>query len=145
MAPLSLLGDSPDLTLHHDPNCAVSQDVLAALQLGGVHAHVRRYGMASEAPTRAELRELAGRLVGDPVDALVRRSARYAELGLDLGGADSETVIEVLGAHPELLQCPILDDGTAAMLGTSLERAEAWAITGHVIDTPASDPLLHAA
>lgn len=146
MEPLDLLRKPTHLTLLHDPSCPVSTYALEALQLGGHHPEVRRIPMRSEALSRAELRDLAMRLIGDPVDALVRRDARYAALGLRLDGADTETVVDVLSDHPELLQRPILDDGTQTMIGRPPERAEAWAITGHVIDTkPVRDPLLRAA
>ena len=35
--------------------------------------------------------------------------------------------------HPALLQRPILDDGTAAMIGRPRSRAAAWAAAGRVV------------
>lgn len=146
MPPLNILKEMPKLTLLHDPHCSVSGDTLQALLLGGHHPAVRRISMPSDYLTERELRDLTGRLIGDPVDALVRRGRRYQRLGLELDGADAETVIGVLVEHPELLQRPILDDGTDVMIGRPPARAEAWAITGHVIDAPLGhEALLRAA
>src|SRR5690349_20471824 len=96
MAPLSLLSPIPPLTLFHNPASATSEYALQALQLGCQRFDVRRVTFASEHLTEAEVRDIAGRLTGDPVDALVRRSALYQALGLDLDGADAETVIGTL-------------------------------------------------
>ncbi len=134
MAPLTLLSPLPALTLHHDPDSPSSEYALQALQLGSHQVDVHRNGLAGSALNASELRDLAARLTGDPVDALVRRGSLYNALGLDLDGADSETVVATLVDHPELLAAPILDDGTAAMIGDEHGRAEAWAVTGHVVD-----------
>ena len=139
MAPLTLLSPLPALTLYHDPNSPTSEYALQALQLGSHAVDVRRVRLDGYAPAEAELRDLASRLIGDPVDALVRRCSDYETLGLDLDGASTDAVVQTLLAHPELLSTPILDDGTATMIGRPRERAEAWAVTGHVVaDTPVS-------
>ncbi|MBJ7472924.1 MAG: hypothetical protein JHD16_16575 [Solirubrobacteraceae bacterium] len=134
MAPLNLLSTLPQLTLLHDPDSATSEYALQALQLGCHRFDVRRTDLAGTTLTEPELRDVAARLTGDPVDALVRRDSRYRSLGLDLDGADTNTVVATLVEHPELLVAPILDDGTAAMIGRPRERSEAWAVTGHVVD-----------
>lgn len=125
---------SHSLTLFYSSATPASEYALEALHLGSCTFDVRRVDFPSHAPTALELRDLASRLVADPVDALVRRGATYDRLGLDLDGADLDTVIATLSEHPELLHAPILDDGTRVMIGSRLERAEAWAITGHAVD-----------
>ena len=134
MAPLTLLSPLPSLTLLHNPDSATSEYALQALQLGCQQFDVRRTDLAGSSLSEPELRDLANRLIGDDVDALVRRGSLYAQLGLHLDGADTETVIATLIEHPQLLEAPILDDGTAVMIGRPRERAEAWAVTGHVVD-----------
>ena len=122
------------LTLLHNPHCSTSVHALDALEAAGREVTVRKYLLVKERLSEGELRELAGRLQGDPVDALVRRDAKYKELGLDLDGADVDTVVATLTEHPALLQRPILDDGTAAMIGRPRERAAAWAAAGKVVE-----------
>lgn len=133
MAPLSLLSAPLTLTLLHDPDSPASEYALQALQLGCQQFDVRR-PMLGEALSESELRDVADRLVGDPVDALVRRGRHYRALGLDVDGASTDEVVDTLVAHPELLQLPILDDGESTMVGRPARRAEAWAVTGHVTD-----------
>jgi arsenate reductase len=94
--------------------------------------HVRRYLLVAERLSEAELQSLAERLVGDPVDALIRRDSKYKELGLDADGWGVDEVVATLLEHPSLLQRPILDDGTAAMIGRPRSRAGDWATAGRV-------------
>ncbi len=122
------------LTLLHNPHCSTSVHALEALEGAGHEVSVRRYLLKAERLDEAELRELAGRLQGDPVDALVRRDATYEELGLSLDGAGTDTVVATLVEHPALLQRPILDDGDAAMIGRPRDRAAAWAQVGRVVE-----------
>lgn len=124
-----------ELTLLHNPHCSTSMHAFDALTGAGLEFRTRKYLLVSERLSEAELRSLAARLQGDPVDALVRRDANYKKLGLDLDGADVETVVSVLLEHPSLLQRPILDDGTTAMIGRPRSRAAAWAATGRVCET----------
>jgi arsenate reductase len=122
----------PTLTLLHNPNCSTSVHALDALQAAGHDVSVRRYLLVKERLDADELRALAQRLQGDPVDALIRRDKKYADLGLDADGLGVEEVVAILVAHPSLLQRPILDDGTAAMIGRPRSRAAAWAAAGRV-------------
>lgn len=124
----------PSLTLLHNPHCSTSVHALDALEAAGHEVEVRKYLLVKERLSEDELRELAGRLQGDPVDALVRRDANYKKLGLELDGADVDTVVATLVEHPALLQRPILDDGTAAMIGRPRARAAAWAEAGKVVE-----------
>ncbi len=121
-----------ELTLLHNPHCSTSVHAFDALESAGREFHLRKYLLVGERLTEEELRSLAARLQGDPVDALVRRDAKYKQLGLALDGADADTVVAVLLEHPSLLQRPILDDGDAAMIGRPRSRAAEWAASGRV-------------
>lgn len=121
------------LTLLHNPHCSTSIHALQALEAAGHEVGVRRYLLVAERLDEAELRDLADRLAGDPVDALVRRDNTYKALGLELDGADVDTVVVALAAHPKLLQRPILDDGTQVVIGRPRSRAEAWARSGRAV------------
>ncbi|MEN0015681.1 MAG: ArsC/Spx/MgsR family protein [Solirubrobacteraceae bacterium] len=124
----------PTLTLLHNPHCSTSVHALDALEEAGHEVTVRKYLLVKERLDAGELRSLADRLQGDPVDALIRRDAKYKELGLDADGWSVDQVVDTLVEHPSLLQRPILDDGTAAMIGRPRSRAAAWAAAGHVTE-----------
>jgi arsenate reductase len=122
------------LTLMHNPHCSTSVHALQALEAAGHTVAVRKYLLKSERLDEAELRSLAERLQGDPPDALIRRDKRYEALGLEADGLGVDEVVAILLEHPALLQRPILDDGSAAMIGRPRSRAAAWAAAGHVTE-----------
>ncbi len=126
------MSDAPKLTLLHNPHCSTSVYALDGLEAAGHDVHVRKYLLVAERLDEDELRSLAGRLEGDPVDALIRRDKKYADLGLDADGWDVDQVVATLLEHPSLLQRPILDDGTRAMIGRPRSRVAAWADAGRV-------------
>lgn len=122
----------PTLTLLHNPHCPTSVHALDALEAAGHEVQVRKYLLVAERLDEAELRSLAERLQGDPVDALIRRDKKYKDLGLEADGWDIDQVVATLLEHPSLLQRPILDDGTAVMIGRPRTRAADWAAAGKV-------------
>jgi arsenate reductase len=124
----------PTLTLLHNPNCSTSVHALAALEGAGHDVAVRKYLLVAERLDADELRSLAERLQGDPVDALIRRDKKYKDLGLQADGLGIDAVVDILVQHPSLLQRPILDDGEAAMIGRPRSRAAAWAAAGKAVD-----------
>src|SRR5687768_14622454 len=121
------------LTLLHNPHCSTSVHALEALEGAGHEVAVRKYLLVAERLDADELRSLAERLEGDPPDALIRRDNLYKELGLQADGLGIDEVVAILAEHPRLLQRPILDDGTAAMIGRPRDRASAWAESGRVV------------
>ncbi len=74
-------------------------------------------------PDRAALRDLVSKLE-DPVEDLVRKDSRFKKLGLapqDYVG-NAAAVVDVLEAHPALLQRPVLVRGRRAIIGRPRER-----------------------
>jgi arsenate reductase len=125
---------SAKLTLLHNPHCSTSIHALDVLEAAGHEVDVRKYLLVKERLNEDELRSLAQRLQGDPPDALIRRDKQYAQLGLDADGWSIDQVVATLVEHPALLQRPILDDGTHAMIGRPRARAAAWASAGCVAE-----------
>ena len=126
------MSDTPKLTLLHNPHCSTSVHALDALEAAGHDVTVRKYLLVAERLDADELRSLAQRLQGDPPDALIRRDNLYKELGLNADGLGIDEVVAILVEHPRLLQRPILDDGTHAMIGRPRSRAAEWAAAGRV-------------
>lgn len=95
-----------DVTVLHNPRCSTSRAALQAVEESGKTVEVIPY--LTQPRTAEQLRELIGILDADPTD-LVRRDANFSKLGLseaDVLSADQ--VVEVLVAHPKLLQRPIV-------------------------------------
>ncbi|MDW5594242.1 arsenate reductase family protein [Conexibacter stalactiti] len=121
------------LTLMHNPHCPTSVHALDALTDAGHDVTVRKYLLVAERLSESEVRSLAERVQGDPVDALIRRDKKYRDLGLDADGLPLDEVVAILLEHPALLQRPILDDGTNVVIGRPRERQRAWAAAGRAV------------
>ncbi|MGH7963939.1 MAG: ArsC/Spx/MgsR family protein [Candidatus Binatia bacterium] len=73
-------------------------------------------------PDRAALERFLDLLPDPPAD-LVRKDKRFKELGLDENKyVTREAVVEVLLAHPELMQRPIIIKGQKAVLARPSEK-----------------------
>jgi len=103
-----------ELRIYHNPGCSKSRGALAILQERGVEFEIVEYLDAP--PERAALERLLEQLPGSPAD-LVRQDKNFAKLGLD--AADYQTsgaVVELLLAHPELMQRPVVVRGDRAVI-----------------------------
>lgn len=112
-----------DLVIFHNPSCSKSRGALAILEERGVDHDVVLY--KQDPPDRATLERIVAAVDAPPAD-LVRRDPAFKEAGLT--PADVETadqVVDVLLAHPELLQRPVVLKGDRAVIGRPPEDIEA--------------------
>ncbi len=73
-------------------------------------------------PDRATLEWLVAHLDG-PVEDLVRKDALFDKLGLDPATfTDPAAVVDILVAHPALLQRPVVVKGDRAVIGRPKDR-----------------------
>ena len=112
-----------DLVIFHNPSCSKSRGALAILEARGVDHEVVRY--KETPPDRATLeRIVAG--VDAPPSVLVRLYPAFKEAGLTAADVETaEQVVDVLLAHPGLLQRPIVMKGDRAVIGRPPEDVEA--------------------
>ena len=76
-------------------------------------------------PTSERLRWIVDHLE-DPVTDLVRRDALFAKLGFgDSDVATADQVVEILSAHPKLMQRPVVVKGDVAIIGRPKDRVRA--------------------
>ena len=107
--------------MYHNPNCNSSKASLAAASELGVEVDVVQYLKAP--PDRATLEGIVAKLE-DPVADLVRKDALFARLGFDAADyTEGDAVIDVLLAHPALMQRPLLVKGDRAIIGRPTSRA----------------------
>lgn len=112
-----------DLVIFHNPSCSKSRGALAILEARGVDHEVVRY--KENPPDRGTLERIVAAVDAPPGD-LVRRDPAFKEAGLTAADVESaEQVVEVLLAHPELLQRPIVVKGDRAVIGRPPEDIEA--------------------
>jgi len=104
----------------HNPKCSKSRGALTILEEQGVSADVVEYLKAP--PDRATLERIVD-AIPDPPEALVRKDKRFSDLGLAAGDyIDKDTVVEVLLAHPELMERPVVFVGKRAVIARPSEK-----------------------
>jgi len=111
-----------DITIFHNPNCSSSRAATEIAGDMGVDVDIRRYQLKAERPSVEELRALLAILEDEPT-ALVRRDANFTKLGLsDDDVRSAEQVAQVLAAHPDLIQRPVLVTEGSAIIGRPKDR-----------------------
>ena len=109
-----------------NPACSKCRTAVADLESAGVEFTVRRY--LDDPPTPAEITDVLGRLGLEPWDIARTGEPVADELGLKTwprDAANRDRWIQVLAAHPKLIQRPILTaaDGSA-VVGRSPEAVQ---------------------
>src|SRR5690242_5203322 len=107
-------------TVFFNPACSKCRRVRDILVERGEPFEIVEY--LKQPPDRATLEALVGKLDGG-AGQLVRRDGRFAELGLAEGGFRSAgQVVELLLAHPELLERPVVVRGDRAIVARPPEK-----------------------
>jgi arsenate reductase (glutaredoxin) len=73
--------------------------------------------------SKAKLRELLGKMKEGPRALLRTREPIYRDLGLDSTELTDEQLLDALVEHPSLVQRPIVERGSRAVLARPVERA----------------------
>ncbi|MBM3663816.1 MAG: arsenate reductase [Actinobacteria bacterium] len=111
-----------DVVIFHNPNCSTSRHAVEAADAAGVDYEIVKYMLVAERPDRATLEQLVDQLE-DPATDLVRRDANFKKLGLtEADVATSAQVVDVLAAHGQLLQRPVLVKDGVAIIGRPKDR-----------------------
>jgi arsenate reductase len=102
------------VTIYHNPACGKSRGALEILHQRGLAPEVIEY---LKAPLdRAALGRILDLLPGAP-GALVRKDKRFKELGLEESRYSTrDAVIDLLIAHPELMERPVVIRGRQAVI-----------------------------
>jgi arsenate reductase len=94
------------VTIYHNPACGTSRNTLAMIRQSGEAPEVIEY--LKNPPSRARLIELI-EAMGIPVRVLLReKGTLYAELGLADPKWSDDALIDIMLAHPILINRPIV-------------------------------------
>ena len=108
------------MRIFHNPRCSKSRQTLQLIVEAQQEVEVIEY--LRQPPTVQELRSVV-ELLGLPVSSLVRSGeAVFRELGVDLSTLSDDAVIELLAAHPVLIQRPIVVGTDKAIIGRPPEN-----------------------
>ena len=74
--------------------------------------------------TKKKLTELIRKMKIKPRDLLRSSEAVYRELGLGKGEFSDDEIISLMVKHPDLIQRPIVERGSRAVLGRPVENVK---------------------
>lgn len=95
-----------DVTIYHNPACGTSRTTLGLIRDAGIAPRVIEYLKAP--PTRDTLVELIDRMGIAPRELLRRKGTPYDDLGLDDRAFSDDELIDLMLAHPILINRPIV-------------------------------------
>jgi len=94
------------VTIYHNPDCGTSRNTLAMIRQSGVEPVIVEY--LKTPPSRERLMELTAAM-GIPLRTLLReKGTPYRELGLDDPKWSDDELLDVMIAHPILINRPIV-------------------------------------
>jgi arsenate reductase len=109
------------LTVYVHPRCSKSRALLQLLD-----ARQARFGTVNyleKPPEAGTIGDLVDMLDGEPADLVRVDDPAFTELGFSPADVDDrDGVVAVLVAHPELMQRPVVCDGTRAVVARPAER-----------------------
>jgi arsenate reductase len=94
------------ITIYHNPDCGTSRNVLAMIEAAGYAPMVVEYRLMGW--TRQQLEYLFAAMGARPRDVMREKGTPAAELGLSDESVSDEALIEVMIAHPILVNRPIV-------------------------------------
>lgn len=107
----------------HNPSCSKSRQTLGILEDHGIEPEIVLYKQAP--PDRATLEKIVTGVDVEP-GKLVRRDPEFKEAGLTAADVETaEQVVEVLLAHPALMERPVVIKGDQVVLGRPPENVQA--------------------
>jgi arsenate reductase len=107
------------LTIYHNPRCSKSREALALLEAEGLPHQVRLY--LTDPLSKTELRALLKKL-GMSASGLMRRSEPYFKESLKSASLTEVQWLDELVAHPALIERPIVESGTAAVIARPADK-----------------------
>ena len=95
-----------DVIIYHNPACGTSRNTLGLIRNSGVEPHVIDY--LKTPPSRAMLESLIARMGGGARPLLREKGTPFAELNLSDPALSDAALIDVMMAHPILINRPIV-------------------------------------
>jgi arsenate reductase len=110
------------ITVYEKPTCTKCREMDRLLRENGVSFEkVNNY---LEPLSKAKLRELLGKLGMRPRELLRTSEPIYRELGIGKGEFSDEQIIALMVENPDLIQRPIVERGSRAVLGRPVEKVK---------------------
>ncbi|MGO9133302.1 MAG: arsenate reductase (glutaredoxin) [Methylovirgula sp.] len=95
-----------DVIIYHNPDCGTSRNTLAMIRNAGVEPHIIDYQKCP--PTRLLLTQLLERAGLSVRQILREKDTPFHELGLGDPSLSDHALLDAIGAHPILMNRPIV-------------------------------------
>ena len=108
------------ITIYHNPRCSKSRQTLQLIEEKNIEPVIVEY--LKTPPTKSELKKILKMLSMKPRDLLRKKEAEYKEQALDDTSLTDEQIIDIMLAHPKLIERPIVVTADKAALGRPPEN-----------------------
>jgi arsenate reductase (glutaredoxin) len=108
------------ITVYEKPTCTTCRQVHKALTESGVSFDAVNYYVKPLSQTK--LKELLKKMGAQPQDILRKKEAIYKQLRLAEKNPAGDELIALMAKHPDLIQRPIVEKGSKAILARPADR-----------------------
>lgn len=108
------------ITVYQKPTCTTCRQVYAALKEAGVDFNAVNYYL--EPISKAKLKELVKKMGISAHELFRTKEDIYKELKLAGKELSDDEAIDLMAKHPDLIQRPIVEKGSRAILARPAER-----------------------
>ena len=108
------------IIIYQKPTCITCRQVYAILKESGVNFEAVDYYI--EPISKTKLKELLKKMGISPRELLRRKEPIYKTLGLAEKPLPDEDIIDLMVKHPDLIQRPIVEKGSRAILARPAAR-----------------------
>ena len=110
------------ITVYEKPTCTKCREMDRFLRESGVDFDKVNY--YTEPLSKARLSDLIRKMGIKPSELLRSTEPIYRELGLGKGDFSDDQIISLMVKHPDLIQRPIVERGSRAVLGRPVENVK---------------------
>ena len=110
----------PNIVIYQKPTCTTCREVYAALKESGVDFDSVDYYV--DPIPKTKLKELLRKMGIKPRDLLRTKETVYKTLRLGERDLTDDEIVDLMVAHPDLIQRPIVEKGSRAILARPAER-----------------------
>ncbi len=108
------------IVIYQKPTCTTCRQVHTALKESGVDFDAVNYYV--DPIPKAKLKELLRKMGMKPRELLRTKEPIYKTLKIADGGLTDDEMVDLMVQHPDLIQRPIVEKGSRAILARPAER-----------------------
>ncbi|HEY9685067.1 MAG TPA: arsenate reductase family protein [Oculatellaceae cyanobacterium] len=113
---------SEKIIVYEKPTCTKCREVNKLLKEKGVDFEKINY--YDHPISEKKLRELVVKMKINPKDMIRKTESIYKKLQLSKGSPTDDDLIKLMAKYPDLMQRPIIEKGSKAVLGRPVENVE---------------------